>query len=1057
MRRLFLFCLLLIFCLQSLGQHYVLEYDINHRHTSGRDVRFYHTLEYVTSNGSVGTFNVIWADVGKRTGSIKVDCSQGFVHRIHTVDGSIQMYALGWNPPDRGDKTFEIDYSNYVTEFNVSFTNNYWAEYYWTMLFFPFWVSSRYAVDCRFKFYPNFKSTTSSDTDSLYYYDKVNISFTKGFPLSAYKGKGRWQWRIGDGGWNDIPSHLINDNEPHCISVCGKDLIKETEIREYAGKYIHFRINNPVKTCCETVSLLILPPPVLIKSINPIQPKCYGDKGELHLDLQEPLEINDDVVGLINDVSYGDNQRVRVLDDRRSIVIVVEDFSKGVENVVSLKRSIRNSNGRFTSEPCIIRVSDFLNNPAAVTFTASHLDVPCYGEAKGKITVFPTGGTGIYRIMLDGVKKANDVTGDYTITGLVARDSFYIVEVQDTSGCSHDAAKSIKITQPEAPLSIKSVKIKEHRDGFHTSGYHSHDGQIEVHVSGGTKPYTVYCSDDFNKKDSLVLENSGVLFFENLHRGNYSIKVRDANGCTAVQDTILKSPEELRVWIKQLARINCYGYTSGILTDSVVGGVGSYHYEWFKIDDKNDTISQPHYLAAGRYRVVVTDDNGIKASAEYELTQPDSITIDFPVVALPTCGNQHQGRIEAAVQGGTQPYTYRWGHCDSSTNYAIIAKGGLYSLTIEDANGCPSEGSIAVQSPGELTVSHTATAPTCHGLSDGRIELTVSGGSEPYTVRWADELWETPATIPALAQRGPNALCDEDSEIPDFGGQLTRTNLPAGRYEAVVTDSTGCEVVVSVVLEQPEPIALWLGHDLTLCSGARTLLCAQSNRDGLRYSWHTPWTFAPQTEPQLWADAAGSYVVTATDSVGCMASDTVQVLQSSDMLPLDITAPSSAAARATVHAVNLSPDGVEQVRWILPTEAEVVRTNDVEAVFIMPRSGTYQIAFEARTDRCSATIGQPLEILDTLVLPGSDDVPLIQQFLLSPNGQYLSVRVELREASRMVLNLLTADGRLIDQHVQPSAKTHTHRFALKGLPAGDYQVVLQVDGQVATLRYAKKD
>ena len=333
----------------------------------------------------------------------------------------------------------------------------------------------------------------------------------------------------------------------------------------------------------------------------------------------------------------------------------------------------------------------------------------------------------------------------------------------------------------------------------------------------------------------------------------------------------------------------------------------------------------------------------------------------------------------------------------------------------------------------------------------------MSGGIEPYTVRWADEMWNTPATIPALAPHGPNALCDEDSEVPDFTGSTLRTNLSAGRYEAVVTDATGCEVVVSVVLEQPEPIALWLGHDITLCSGARTLLCAQSNRDGLRYSWHTPWTFAPHIEPHLWADAAGSYVVTATDSAGCTASDTVQVLQSSEMLPLDITAPSSAAARATVHAVNLSPDGVGQVRWILPTEAEVVRSNDVEAVFVMPRSGTYQIAFEARTDRCSATIGQPIEILDTLVLPSSDDVPLIQQFLLSPNGQYLSVRVELREATRFVLNLLSPDERLIDQHVQPSVKMHTHRFNLSGLPAGDYQVVLQVDGQVATLRYTKKD
>ena len=872
---------------------------------------------------------------------------------------------------------------------------------------------------------------------------KITLSYTGGFPRYIY----RWQYSIAEGEWIDVPGELIKDDSPHCIKVCSKDLMDVSTIRQNVGKTIQFRIYSD-KVSSESIPLTVLNISLPIKDIIPIHPRCYNERGKLQILLREPLRPDEDVLWFIDGKSLDKNNWMTITQDRQSVFI--DSLSVGVDSILTLQSQLIVGDDVYTSDYDTIIIGEYLKVPAPVKFTALHSDVLCHGDSSGTITVKPTGGTGVYSIMLNNDEAANGVTGEYTFDSLAAGK--YFVKVFDTHECSYQ--DTIKITQPEALLSIDNISLTEPK------GFHTHDGQIEVQVSGGTPPYTVYCKDSLD--DSLEvsypleLQADGNFKNVNLCRGSYTIIVKDSHECTVVQDVILKSPEELRVWIKQLAGINCYGNTLGILTDSVVGGVGGYQYKWVKIADKDSSISQPQYLAAGRYRVVVTDANGITATAEHDLTQPDTISIAFPVVEPPTCGNQHRGHIEAAVQGGTQPYSYDWGNGDNAS-YANISSGGLHTLNVIDANGCEAVNSIIVEAPGELSVSHRATAPSCHGLSDGRIELEVSGGIEPYTVRWADEMWNTPATIPALAQRGPNALCDEDSEVPDFTGSTLRTNLPAGRYEAVVTDDTGCEVVVIVVLEQPEPIALWLGHDITLCSGARTLLCAQSNREGLRYSWHTPWTFAPQTEPQLWADAAGSYVVTATDSAGCMASDTVRVLQGSEPLPLDITAPSSAAARATVHAVNLSPDGVEQVRWILPTEAEVVRTNDVEAVFIMPRSGTYQIAFEARTDRCTATIGQPLEILDTLVLPGSDDVPLIQQFLLSPSGLQLAVRVELREASRMVLNLLTADGRLIDQHVQPSAKTHTHRFNLSGLPAGEYQVVLQVGGQVATMRFTKRE
>ena len=1094
-----LFILLLLLTAYNVsGQYYKLEYNFGY---NGDGVRFYGNVYYTTSNNSThSNFVSLYQHNGSKVGSINIPISNGEYARIRTDDGYVQMKTIfGWNTPTRGNETFSFDFTKDTTEITFNEVKNYWLEYYWSLAIIPYVQNRRYSINYWFKLYPVFKKTTKN-IHSLPSDTKVQLSFTAGFPKEAYLG--RWQYLIANGDWIKVPDSLIDVNNPHYINVCSRDLMDEESIRKHTGSSIQFRISNPVKEdCSDKIILTIQNPSIQVKEINATQPKCNGDFGSLEIVLQNPLRENEEVLHFINDENHSNDQRKTISSDRKLITLknlnVEKDKKITLKSVVTTYRdsiiriydpiikpprprpepdpgpiiredvfpfvtpndsmsierliyrdSIIRIEEKQESAPYYIDVAQHLKNPDSVTFDVDTMRVRCHGESTGEITVTPSGGTGIYTIKLNGVVVADGVTGGHTINNLAAGE--YTIDVQDSNGCSHDAAQSITIGQP-APLSIDNITLTAPR------GYHTHDGQIEVLVSGGTATYIAYCIDSLNAHYPLEIQPDGTFKNSTLHRGRYRIVVEDSLGCEAVRDTFLNSPTELTVRIEQVAGIGCHGHTSGRLTARADGGVGGYNLKWGRIDG-TDIISiiQPQSLAAGLYRVVVIDGNGIKDSAEYELTQPEPISIEFPVVTPPTCGNQHQGRIEAAVQGGTQPYSYQWSNGET-TDIANIVNGGLHNVVIIDANGCEAENSITVEAPGELSVSHTATAPTCYGLSDGRIELEVSGGMAPYTVRWADELWETPATLPALAQRGPNALADEDSGGPDFGGQLTRTNLPAGRYEAVVTDATGCEVAVSVVLEQPEPIALWLGHDITLCSGARALLSAQTNRHGLRYSWRTPWGFAQQNEPHLWVDAAGSYAVTATDSAGCMATDTVRVLQGVEELPLDITAPSSAAARATVHAVNLSPEGVQHVRWILPAEAEVVRSNDAEAVFIMPRSGMYQIAFEARTDRCSATIGQPLEILDTLVLPSSDDVPLIQQFLLSPSGLQLAVRVELREASRMVLNLLSPDGRLIDQHVQPSAKMHTHRFALKGLPAGDYQVVLQVGGQVATMRFTKRE
>lgn len=414
----------------------------------------------------------------------------------------------------------------------------------------------------------------------------IFLKATKGFESLIYN----WEYQIGNSVWKKLPDNLQYANNKSEVTLKGADLFSQSEFEGYVkdGKSIIFRINTYTQEQRldgkkVTLSLACTAPHIIETQV--VQPTCHGyNDGGIRVRLSRALYEGEKIAVFINSNN-------REIDNFSSLEennwITINNLAAGIDTVRIHGTYYKHDSYTNGKHERIVTIVD----PAPVKFTALHSDVLCHGGSSGTITVSPTGGTGIYRIMLDGVKKANDVTGDYTITGLVARDSIYIVEVQDTNGCSHDAAKSITITQPTDPLSIINISLKEyegayHSSGyytrFHTSGYHTHDGMIEVQVSGGKEPYTVYCTDDFNKIDSLVLENSGVLFFENLHRGNYSIEVHDANGCTSVQDTILKSPEELKVQIELVAGIDCYGNSSGKLIAKAVGGVEGYNFRWKK-------------------------------------------------------------------------------------------------------------------------------------------------------------------------------------------------------------------------------------------------------------------------------------------------------------------------------------------------------------------------------------------------------------------------------------------------------------------------------------------
>ena len=137
-----------------------------------------------------------------------------------------------------------------------------------------------------------------------------------------------------------------------------------------------------------------------------------------------------------------------------------------------------------------------------------------------------------------------------------------------------------------------------------------------------------------------------------------------------------------------------------------------------------------------------------------------------------------EGSIDLTVEGGTLPYTFAWtGGADTEDISGLVA--GDYEVTVTDANGCSVTVNATIEEPALLVATPVATDALCNGASDGSIDLTVEGGTLPYTFAWT-------------------------------GGADTEdiSALVAGDYEVTVTDANGCSVTVNATVGEPAALEI---------------------------------------------------------------------------------------------------------------------------------------------------------------------------------------------------------------------------------------------------------
>lgn len=203
----------------------------------------------------------------------------------------------------------------------------------------------------------------------------------------------------------------------------------------------------------------------------------------------------------------------------------------------------------------------------------------------------------------------------------------------------------------------------------------------------------------------------------------------------------------------------CYGGNTGSIRLEVINNTASnvnFTYMW----NDGNTGAFVGNLKAGTYTVTITPDNGCDPiDKTYEITQPDLLKVFAEVVNHETGPQLKDGRARAVVEGGTAEYTYLWNDPQAQTTVeAINLDEGTYKVTVTDANGCQSSGTVSIEgyffipdgfSPNGDNVNERFEITGLEKFPDAKLEVYNRWNSLVYSKesygneeRWgADEAW----------------------------------------------------------------------------------------------------------------------------------------------------------------------------------------------------------------------------------------------------------------------------------------------------------------------------
>ncbi|MBK6833554.1 MAG: choice-of-anchor L domain-containing protein [Bacteroidetes bacterium] len=512
-------------------------------------------------------------------------------------------------------------------------------------------------------------------------------------------------------------------------------------------------------------------------------------------------------------------------------------------------------------------------------------NIKCFGENNGAIDVQTSGGTSGYNYLWTGPSSFNSSLP--SVSNLIA--GTYTLVLSDANNCTY--TNSITLTEPSQLIATSSSATFVGANNISCFGLS--DGSINLNVTGGTANYLY----SWTGTNAFTSSNQNL---NNLSAGSYSVQVSDANSCLAVANINLTQPvilttEVISTTFNGNYNISCNGLSDGSINLLVNGGIPNYTYNWSGPSGYFANTQNINGLIAGSYSVSVVDENGCSSSASIILSEPSAMSANITSTTYVggyniTCNGYNNGSIVLTNSGGTPNYVYNWSgplaYVSNDQNPSGLVAGN-YNVTVTDANNCLISSNITLSEPATLTGSISSPTInggyniTCNGNNNGSIQQLLNGGTLPYSIIW-----------------------NNGSTTQDI------SNLSAGFYSVIVTDTNNCSITQSITLTEPE--VLFASAVSLSYHGGNNIKCNGDSNGEINLgiiggtmpyitNWNGPNGFNSNST-SITGLAAGTYSYTVSDNNSCNVGASLTLIE-----PLPLTSTLTTASYAGNY--NISCNG----------------------------------------------------------------------------------------------------------------------------------------------------
>ena len=479
-------------------------------------------------------------------------------------------------------------------------------------------------------------------------------------------------------------------------------------------------------------------------------------------------------------------------------------------------------------------------------------DISCNGGNDGAINVNITGGTPPFQYRISNTGNFTNAGNSRSFNIPITVTGTYPLFIRDVNDCQVQyTGTPLNISEPAA-ITISEVGAS-HIDNTVNAGT---AGELEIAIANN-RGATSY---NWTRNGSAFTPPAGSTDTRliNLPAGDYGLTVNDVNSCTASLASPIVITEPGPLAINALTPINvlCKGQATGAITATVTG-TPPLNFVWEHLGDPGFTAPNQATitgLEVGTYTLRLTDGSAApEVSDTIVITEPAD-TLD--ATAIPTnvsCFGGNDGSVLVSASGGTAPYTYSIdGSPFQTSNSFPDLTPATYTLDILDSNDCTSQTTATIIEPNEIQVSlNNLTDVTTSGGTNGAIDISIGGGTSPYTI-----IWSGPGTFSANTE--------------DINGLIAGTYTLQIRDTNHSTDASGCYYIQNFIVDEPGPLAIEsLNVTNVDCRGNSTgsIVAVVTGNAPINYEWRLEGNLiSGANSDRLENIASGNYTLTVSDN-----------------------------------------------------------------------------------------------------------------------------------------------------------------------------------------------